>query len=248
MSISIAEAMSEFIQNNDGMCVFTADPSDWSFEITRTGIFSHILNDSSEPIAQLRDSNNIHPGDKAVVSAVCSDILRCKKEGLPDERFYVDFRGNLSDDPDIPEYKWLKLTILAPKNENGGVKCIIGHITVMNNSEILTRTILNSFTNDKHPEVFNNRARQILDESGDRRVAFIQFDIEKFKLINTTYGDSIGTEILNFIGNGLKTICNDDQICIRLSADVFMVCTAFDTTEEIERLINTIQDRLGHYI
>lgn len=247
MSISIAEAMSEFIQNNDGMCVFITDPSDGSFEITRTGIFSHILNDSSDPITQLRDSENIHCGDKTVVSAVCSDILMCKKTGLPDERFYVDFRGNFSDDPDVPDYKWLKLTVLAPKNEDGGIKYIIGHITVMNNSEILTRTILNSFTNDKHPEVFNNRARQILDESGDRRVAFIQFDIEKFKLINTAYGDALGTEILNFIGNGLKTICNDDQICIRLSADVFMVCTAFDSTEEIERLINTIQDRLGHY-
>lgn len=247
MSISIAEAMSEFIRNNDSMCVFITDPYDGSFEITRTGIFSHILSDGLDPITQLRDSENIHPGDKTVVSAVCSDILMCKKESLPDERFYVDFRGNFSDDPDVPDYKWLKLTVLAPKKEDGGVKYIIGHITVMNNSEILTRIILNSFTNDKHPEVFNNRAKQILDESGDRRVAFIQFDIEKFKLINTTYGEDMGTEILNFIGNGLKTICNDSQVCIRLSADVFMVCTAFDSTEEIERLINIIQDRLGHY-
>lgn len=247
MSISIAQAMSEFICGNESMCTFITDFSDGSFEITNTGILSNIIKDGSEPIAQLAESPNIHPGDAAVLSALCGDIIKSSRTGLPDERFSVDFRANVSGNTENPEYKWLKMTVLAPKREDGGVKYIIGHITVMNNAEILTRTIINCFTNDKHPEVFNNRARSILDGSGDRKAAFIQFDIEKFKLINTTYGETVGNEILNFIGNGLSTICNDEQVSLRLSADVFMICTLFDTADEIERLIGTIQDRLGHY-
>lgn len=247
MSVSIAKAMSDFICSNENMCVFITDPSDGSYEITKAGLLANIINDNSEPLAQLCESEYIHPADRVVVSALCSDILRCGNGSLPDERFSVDFRGNVSGGKDDPEYKWLKMIILAPRNENGGLLHIIGHISIMNNAEMLTRTILNSFTNDKHPEVFNGRAKQILDTSGDRRVAFVQFDIEKFKLINTTYGEAMGTEILNYINSGLKTICTDEQVCIRLSADVFMVCTAFGKPEEIERLINTIQDRLGHY-
>ena len=247
MSVNIAKAMSDFICGSDNMCVFITDPSDGSYEITKAGLLSNIMSDSSEPLRQLCDSEYIHPADKVVVSAVCTDILQCVNGSLPDERFTVDFRVNISEDKENPEYKWLKMTILAPRNENGGLKHIIAHITVMNNAEILTRTILNSFTNDKHPEVFNNRARNIIDTSGDRRVAIVQFDIEKFKLINTTYGEATGTEILNYISSGLSTVCNDEQLSLRLSADVFMVCTLFDKPEEIERLINTIQDRLGHY-
>lgn len=118
---------------------------------------------------------------------------------------------------------------------------------MMNNSEILTRTILDNFTNDKHPMVFTNRAKQILDTCGDRQVVFLQFDIEKFKLINTTYGEDKGTEILNFINNGLSTVCTNAQVYIRLSADVFMICTAFDDIFEIERLISIIEERFGSY-
>lgn len=247
MSISISQAMSDFIRENEGMCVFTSDLSDGSFEITNTGVLSNIISADSEPIAQLAQSPNIHPGDAPVLSALCSDILKCGRDGLPDERFTADFRADISGNREAPEYKWLKMTIISPKSESGRVKYIIGHISVMNNAEIMTRTIINCFTNDKHPEVFNNRARQIIDGSGDRRVAIIQFDIEKFKLINTTYGEAVGTEILNFIGNGLSTICNDEQVYMRLSADVFMVCTLFDRADEIERLIGTIQDRLGRY-
>lgn len=247
MSISIAGAMSEFISGNESMCVFATAFLREDYEIISSGITESIIKKDKEPLKQLCGNERIHPADSVVVTAMCSDLLDPKSERLPDERFTVDFRADISENTEQPNYKWFKLTVLAPRNESGGIKHLIGHITLMNNSEILTRTILDCFTNDKHPNVFNSRAKQIIDSSGDRQVVFLQFDIEKFKLINTAYGEEKGTEILNFIGNGLSTICTDEQVYIRLSADVFMICTAFEDISEIERLIKVIEERLSSY-
>ena len=109
---------------------------------------------------------------------------------------------------------------------------------------MLFRSIIDSFTNDKHPQVFNNQAKRIIDDES-RNAAVIQFDIENFKLINVRYGEEKGTEILNNIKNGLDTICTDKQVYTRLSADVFMIAMSYDKPEEIERLISRIEDRLG---
>lgn len=243
----IANAMSEFISGSNDMCVFCTSLSGKDYEITPAGLLSCILKPDSEPLSQLCGNANIHPADRVIISALCADLRNFGNTPFPDSRFSVDFRGNFSPDADEPDYRWIKLTLLAPRKENGVSENIIGHLMLMNNAEILVKTVIDSFTNDKHPQVFNNSAKKIVDNSGDRGVAIVQFDIEKFKLINTTYGEKIGTEILNFILNGLKTICTGEQAYQRLSADVFAICTAFDKAEELERLINTIQERLGHY-
>ncbi len=117
----------------------------------------------------------------------------------------------------------------------------------MNSSELLTKTIVDSFTNDKHPSVFASNVQKLLNDTSGRQLAFMQFDIEKFKLINAKYGEDKGTEILNFITNGLYTVCTDEQVHLRLSADVFMIAFLFDTAADINRLIGLIEERLGHY-
>ncbi len=148
--------------------------------------------------------------------------------------------GNLSD----TDYKWITLTAVIDRDEYLMAKCVIGHLKMMNNAEILNKIIIDSFTNDKHPQVFNNQAKRIIDDES-RNAAVIQFDIENFKLINVRYGEEKGTEILNNIKNGLDTICTDKQVYTRLSADVFMIAMSYDKPEEIERLISRIEDRLG---
>ena len=151
-------------------------------------------------------------------------------------------------DTDEPDWRWATMTVLVGKTEDGRhVSHTICHIRLMNSSELLTKTIVDSFTNDKHPAVFAKSVQKLLDDASGRQLAFMQFDIEKFKLINSKYGEQKGTEILNFITNGLYTVCTEEQVHLRLSSDVFMIAFLFETAADINRLIGLIEERLGHY-
>lgn len=244
MGKDIFQALNDFLSRTNDMGAFVVDFSDNSFDVMAEGIFSTILNGNVNPLEQLAESNRIHKADRIVLGAFCRDLLSSNKIPIQEDHFSVPFRGLVSNDPADTDYKWITLTVVIDRDENLIAKCVIGHLKMMNNAEILNKIIIDSFTNDKHPQVFNNQAKRIIDDES-RNAAIIQFDIENFKLINVRYGEEKGTEILNYIKNGLDTVCTDKQVYTRLSADVFMIAMSYDKPEEIERLISRIEDRLG---
>ncbi len=246
MSKSVFQALNEFIERTDEMCAFVFDFSDGSWDATSTGIFSEIINGKENPFEQLGSSRRIHEADRTVLEAFCHDLMNADKVPVQESHFVVSFRGDVSSVSDKEDYKWMTLTVLMDRGESFLAKCAVGHIRLMNNAEMLNKAIADSFTNDKHPQVFAGQAKHIIEDTS-RNAAIIQFDIENFKLINVKYGEDKGTEILNFIKNGLDTICTGKQAYLRLSADVFMIATNYDKTEEIERLIARIEERLGSY-
>ncbi|MGN1108607.1 MAG: putative bifunctional diguanylate cyclase/phosphodiesterase, partial [Oscillospiraceae bacterium] len=75
-------------------------------------------------------------------------------------------------------------------------------------------------------------------------VAFIQFDVERFKMINENYGAEAGDELLAFIKDSLSLICNEDQPFCRLTADVFMLVTAYSSDEELLDFIHRLESML----
>ncbi len=244
MGKSIFQALNDFLSRTHDMGAFVVDFSDNSFDVMSEGIFSAILDGSINPLEQLAESRLIHEADRVVLGAFCRDLLASNKIPIQEDHFSVSFRGLVSGNLSDTDYKWITLTAVIDRDEYLMAKCVIGHLKMMNNAEILNKIIIDSFTNDKHPQVFNNQAKRIIDDES-RNAAVIQFDIENFKLINVRYGEEKGTEILNNIKNGLDTICTDKQVYTRLSADVFMIAMSYDKPEEIERLISRIEDRLG---
>ena len=104
-----------------------------------------------------------------------------------------------------------------------------------------------SITNDRHPRFLLQGADDIIAKHPDAKYAFIQFDIGKFKMINEQYGEEFGTETLNYIVHGLKLICDDEQLFVRLSGDVFMIFTAYETKQDIYDLIHHIERELSSY-
>ena len=59
--------------------------------------------------------------------------------------------------------------------------------------------------------------------SSVRRIAFIQFDIRGFKVINDLYGEHFGDEVLYFITDKLGEICHENQYFVNLRSDEFMI-------------------------
>ena len=79
------------------------------------------------------------------------------------------------------------------------------------------------------------------------KVAFIQFDIRRFKIINDLYGEKFGNEVLDHIANTLKNYCNDNQYYLNLRSDVFMVVTESPDDDYPRRFINGLDELLCVY-
>lgn len=245
MGKSIGQAMNDFISTNDDMCVFVYDYKDDTFEISPIGRIGVLFSNASNPLVQLCENEKIHPADRLMVTAFCRDLINLKNGGVPDDRFTVNFRIDLSENEE-PLYTWATITVII-KADNGVPLYIVGHIRLMNSAELQKKLALDSFTNDKHPNVFNSCAVNVLKNSGDKKAAIVQFDIKQFKLINAKYGEKLGTEILNYISEGLDSICGDDKAHIRLSADVYMIAMAYNDQSELDGLIEKIKERLSRY-
>ncbi len=245
MGKSIGQAMADFVGTNDNMCVFVYDYNDDTYEISPIGKIGVLFSNASNPLVQLCENEKIHPADSVMVTAFCRDLLNLKNGKVPDDRFAVNFRIDLSE-TDEPLYKWATITVII-KTENEAPSYIVGHIRLMNSAELQKKLALDSFTNDKHPNVFNSCAVNALKNSGDKNAAVVQFDIKQFKLINAKHGEKLGTEILNYISEGLDSICGSDKPHIRLSADVFTVVVTYDDRGELEKFIENIKERLSCY-
>ncbi len=93
---------------------------------------------------------------------------------------------------------------------------------------------------------FRRNALDLLNNS-ESKIAYIQFDIRRFKVINDIYGEKIGDEILDFVTEGLRRICGEHQYFVSLRGDVFMIVTQYEQEAELTALVNRIRQMLGNF-
>lgn len=79
--------------------------------------------------------------------------------------------------------------------------------------------------------------------TSERTIAFIQFDIRKFKIVNDLYGEKFGDEVLDFISKQLRELCSERQFYVNLRSDVFMIVTEYDSQEELKSFIQKLNGR-----
>ena len=93
---------------------------------------------------------------------------------------------------------------------------------------------------------FRRNALDLLNNT-ESKIAYIQFDIRRFKVINDIYGEKIGDEILDFVTEGLRRICGEHQYFVSLRGDVFMIVTQYEQEAELTALVNRIRQMLGNF-
>lgn len=81
--------------------------------------------------------------------------------------------------------------------------------------------------------------------SSRQSIAFIQFDIRRFKIINDLYGERFGDEVLYYIRSQLKKICGRRQYFLNLRSDVFMVVTEFETEEKLLDFVHLVENTIS---
>ncbi|MDE6053897.1 MAG: GGDEF domain-containing phosphodiesterase, partial [Lachnospiraceae bacterium] len=67
------------------------------------------------------------------------------------------------------------------------------------------------------------------------------FDVRRFKIINDLYGEKFGDEVLFFVKDNLKELCNDRQFFLNLRSDVFMVVTEYEDDSDLLGFIHKIE-------
>lgn len=102
-------------------------------------------------------------------------------------------------------------------------------------------------TTDETGINFVKDAMKMFKQYPNDKFAVVQFDIENFKIINRKYGEQFGDGLLKFILDGLNCICNNEQLYVRLSADVYMILTRYSNKQDLIDFICQIKDTINNY-
>ena len=141
-------------------------------------------------------------------------------------------------------YVWYTVTIQALRGlENEVVRylCTFQNVDVEMKikGEMAYRADYDSLTDVYKSEAFYRKTSEIINERTDTEFAIFSVDIDKFRLINDSYGIEAGNKLLHTVGAVLKEIIPKDGLVKRYQADVFSVLLPFDDDQS---LINFMTD------
>ncbi len=142
------------------------------------------------------------------------------------------------------EIKLYHLVVFLEKDENGLIVAYVGKIREMRTHELDEREILSQFSNEQNPAVFIRRVARFQAEHPDRKYAYIQFDVRKFRYINEIYGVDAGDRILQYISDTLKVLCDDNHLYSRMAGDLYEIVTYYNSREELLDFIELLDSRL----
>ncbi len=195
-----------------------------------------------DPLEYLRCSELVEPSARPSFDLFCNKVNSEINQWASDKRLAIDIPLRLREGI---AYTLCHVSILFGCGDDGRFTSAHINITPYSEKEISEREIIDIFTSEKAPKIFSQRITRLMDKNRDRNIAFIQFDVDRFKLINDTYGVEMGDELLKYIKDSLTVICTDEQPFTRLTADVFMIVTSFDTENEIVGFIRSIESTMG---
>ncbi len=199
---------------------------------------------SGDPLDYLAESGLIEEQSKPVFAVFCSKIQDGIINGTDKNSAGTDISIKL---PEYSDYKMCHLYALFLRDENGRITDIHYNIRPYSPIEEFNRTVLKSFSSDKNPKLFAERCARVIKDNPNDNIAFIQFDVERFKLINETYGVETGDDLLQFFNDSLALVCTEEQPFCRLTADVYMIVTTFDTKDGLVNFIRKIESMLCGY-
>ena len=233
--------------NNLCNSFFYWDIANNSMDITAPYFGEDVHVDNGDPISRLIARENIPEEDVIVLRRLRDKILEGTKTPISDNILSAKVRIIDAAHQHLRSVPWYKITFYLNKDEDGLIYEASAIMRELTEQEIMNKEILESFSNDRNPRIFNTRISKLIEAYPDKNFAFVQFDIKNFKFINENYGDEFGNEILNFIFNTLKYYSSDTFISSRLTADVFMFIMDYEDKQEIIDFITKLDKEISSY-
>lgn len=109
-------------------------------------------------------------------------------------------------------------------DDEGSLVEIIGKITNINRQKELENTVtIDSLTGCLTKSTFEEVATEVFKSEYDRNHSLFIIDIDNFKTINDNYGHAFGDEVLDEIGQKLRSLVRKDDLVGRIGGDEFMI-------------------------
>lgn len=216
---------------------FLWDCRDGSIATVGNSVFDRV---SGDPLDFLRESGLIDPQYLPAFNIFSSRIEEGIISGIDRSSLSVDIRMKFAEDEEFRLCGFYAHFLL----EGGKIRAVHGTIRPYTQREMFDRRVLSSFSSDRDPRIYSDQVAEMMKRHPDEEIAFIQFDVERFKLINEKYGVEAGDDLLDFLYNTLGLICSAEQPFARLNADVFMVVTTFSSDEALLDFIHKLESML----
>lgn len=197
-----------------------------------------------DSLDMLRDTGIIEESSLPVFDVFCASVTNGIINGTTDNNISAELCMKISKDA---SYEMCRITGLFLRDKNGKITDIHYRICPFSEKEIFDRSVLNMFSSDKNPKLFSQRCKALIDNNPDKQIAFIQFDVERFKMINEIYGVQTGDDILAFFNDSLSLICSENQPFCRLTADIYMIITPFEERRELLDFVHKVESMLCGY-
>lgn len=113
--------------------------------------------------------------------------------------------------------------------------------------EVSKKSITDPLTKTYNRRYFNDALNENILKSDENKspVSLIMFDIDKFKLINDTYGHLIGDEVLKEIAARIKNTVRGDDIVSRFGGEEFTVILPRLTAEQAYMIAERIRNEVS---
>jgi C_GCAxxG_C_C family probable redox protein len=136
--------------------------------------------------------------------------------------------------PKVMETAIEVLDEVLEENQKNSPYVRLGANSVENPTVLMHKDNLHKFREDVNQLLLTSK----------KEIAFIQFDIKRFKIINDLYGELFGDEVLYFIREKLKELCGDDKFYVNARSDVFIVVMEYEEKDEIFNFIQKIEKEI----
>lgn len=89
------------------------------------------------------------------------------------------------------------------------------------NAAMVNKSQRDELTGLYNKQFFGQKVQELLQNNPDKKYDLLSFGIEKFKLVNDTYGMRCGDKALAYVGGEIGEFCRETGICARFSADLY---------------------------
>lgn len=94
---------------------------------------------------------------------------------------------------------------------------------------------------------FELEAEKLIAEKKDVSYALVQMNLQKFKLINTTFGREAGNKTLKYIYKTIENQVCEDELAARLSADKFGILMKFYSKEDLSTRLAALCNKINSF-
>lgn len=235
--------MCQIIQFEDQLVLCWDRKSGWCFSVANNSNFDveKLQKNGIEDIKEI-----VEQEEHALVDTFFAQILELTNQDLETvDEPYGSIPAHFIGKAGQRLYCTMQYSVM--RDSRGKVAQILIQIREMTSEEKYRVKLAKIITNDKNPQAFNDEAQTLLNKYPEDKFALIQFDVKRFKMVNATYGEKFGDELLHYFIDSLALLCGKDQLYVRLTADVFMVLTRYQEQEDIIAFIEMLNLRLSGY-